>query len=78
MRHRVSTAIDERLLRQARRRAAGEGKSLGRVIEDALQHHLTQPPSVEERRKLVAEGWGVFHISPQELKEALKGDLFDT
>lgn len=78
MRHRVNAMIDERLFKRVRRRAAREGKSLSQVIEDALQHHLTQPLGVKERRKLVEEGWGAFHIHPRELKEAMKGDLFDT
>lgn len=78
MRHRVSAVIDERLLKQVRKRVARDGKSLSQVIEGALEHYLTQQPSEKERRRLVEEGWGVFRISPRELKEALKGDLFDS
>ena len=67
MRSRVSTAIVKRPLKQKHRRATREGKSLTR----------TASLSVKEKRKLVEEGWGVFHVSPRMLKEALKGELFD-
>jgi len=52
-------------------------KPMSTISEGKEKTLLAQPPGVKERRKLVKEGWAVFHISPRELKEALKGDLFD-
>jgi hypothetical protein len=40
---RTTLALDARLLRAAKKRAAAEGITLGRVIEDALRRYLAAP-----------------------------------
>jgi hypothetical protein len=40
---RTTLDIDDAVLRQAKRLAAEEGKSLTRVIEEALREHLAPP-----------------------------------
>jgi hypothetical protein len=40
---RTTLALDDRLLRSAKKRAAEEGITLTRVIEDALRRHLAAP-----------------------------------
>jgi len=40
---RTTLALDDLLLRSARKRAAEEGTTLARVIEDALRRHLSAP-----------------------------------
>jgi hypothetical protein len=39
----MTLALDARLLRSAKKRAAEEGITLGRVIEDALRQYLAAP-----------------------------------
>jgi hypothetical protein len=38
---RTTLALDDRLLRAAKKRAAEQGTTLTHVIEEALRHHLT-------------------------------------
>ena len=40
---RTTLALDDRLLRSAKKRAAEEGTTLTRVIEEALRRHLAAP-----------------------------------
>jgi hypothetical protein len=40
---RITLALDDRLLRSAKKRAAMEGITLTRLIEDALRRHLGAP-----------------------------------
>jgi hypothetical protein len=39
--------LDERLLREAKKRAAGEGRTLTSVVEEALRAALTERPANE-------------------------------
>lgn len=42
MRIKVGTILDERIFRQAKAAAARQGKSLARLIEEALEEHLAR------------------------------------
>ncbi len=44
--------IDDRLIRAAKQRAAGEGETLTRLIEKALRNYLLPPPQRRSRFKL--------------------------
>ena len=77
MRQKVGTVLDEGILKRAKVRAAQEGKAFNELLEEALQAYLSRHGASSARR-LVEEGWGVFRVTPKELKEALKGEIFET
>lgn len=76
MRQKVGTVLDEELLRRAKVRAAQEGKALNQLLEAALQTYLARNVGTSGPR-LVEEGWGVFRVTPGELKKALSGEMFE-
>jgi hypothetical protein len=49
---RTTIKLNDRLLRDAKQRAAREGTTLGRVMEQALRAYLGSPARGEERFKL--------------------------
>lgn len=46
---RTTINLDEELLREAKRRAASSGRTLGAVIEDALREALSRRPAGSQR-----------------------------
>jgi len=46
---RTTISLDEELLREAKRRAASSGRTLGAIIEDALRESLSRRPAKPER-----------------------------
>jgi hypothetical protein len=48
----MTLALDARLLRSAKKRAAEEGITLGRVIEDALRRYLAAPARARQPFRL--------------------------
>lgn len=77
MRQKVGTALDEKILRRAKVKASQEGKAFNELLEAALQAYLSRHGGTSGRR-LVEESWGVFRVTSKELKEALKGEIFET
>ena len=77
MRQKVGTVLDAQILKRAKVRAAQEGKAFNELLETALQTYLSRHGGTSGRR-LVEESWGVFRVTPKELKEALKGGIFET
>lgn len=77
MRQKVGTVLDEAILKRAKVRAAQEGKAFNELLEEALQAYLSRHIGTSGRR-LVEESWGVFRVTPRELREALKGELLET
>ena len=77
MRQKVGTVLDEELLKKAKVRASQEGKALNELFEAALQTYLSRHGGTSGRR-LVDESWGVFRVTPKELREALKGEILET
>ncbi len=49
MRVKVGTILDEKILRQAKAFAARQGKSLGQLIEEALEEHLAREENSSRR-----------------------------
>jgi hypothetical protein len=72
MRRKVELLLDEQILKRAKVRAAQEGKAFNELLEAALQTYLSRHGGISGQR-LVEESWGVFRVTPKELKEALKG-----
>jgi hypothetical protein len=77
MRQKIGTVLDQETLKRAKVRAAQEGKAFNELLETALQAYLSRHGGTSGQR-LVEEGWGVFRVTPKELKAALKGDLLET
>ena len=77
MRQKVGTILNEEILKRAKVRAAQEGKPFNELLEAALQAYLSRHGGTSGRR-LVEESWGVFRVTPNELKEALKGEILET
>lgn len=77
MRQKVGTALNEGILKRAKVRAAQEGKDLNELLEDALRVYLSRG-SATSGPQLVEKGWRVFKVTPKELREALKGEIFES
>ena len=77
MRQKVGTILDGDILTRAKVRAAQEGKAFNELLEAALQAYLSRHAGTSGRR-LVEESWGVFRLTPRELREALKGEILET
>lgn len=77
MRQKVGTVLDEAILKRAKVRAAQEGKAFNELLEAALQAYLSRHGATSGPQ-LVKEGWGVFRVTPKELKEALQRELLET
>ena len=77
MRMKVGTVLNEDILKRAKVRAAQEGKAFNELLEAALQAYLSRHGGTSGRR-LVEESWGVFRVTPKELKESLKGEILET
>jgi hypothetical protein len=57
---RTTVTIDDRLLALAKERARAERRTLGQVVEDALQHHLMREQVVATSELPVfAQGTGI-------------------
>ena len=76
MRQKVGTTLDTELVKRAKVRAAQEGKALNTLLETALQAYLARHGGTSGPQ-LVKEGWGVFRVSPRELKVALRGEMLE-
>lgn len=77
MRQKVGTVLDEELLKRAKVRAAQEGKAFNELLEAALQAYLSRHSGTSGQR-LVEQSWGVFRVTPSELRHALKEGLLET
>ncbi len=77
MRQKVGTVLEEKLLKRAKVRAAQEGKAFSELLEAALEAYLSRHPGSSGHR-LVEESWGVFRVTPKELRQALKGEMLET
>jgi hypothetical protein len=54
---RTTVSIDDDVLREARRRAADEGRTLGELVTEALRERVARRPRVGDER-FVAETYG--------------------
>ena len=76
MRQKIGTALNEDILKRAKIRAAQESKDLNELLDDALRAYLSRH-SATSGPQLVDKSWGVFRVTPKQLKEALKGEVFE-
>jgi len=67
--------MDESLFRRAKLAAAGEGRPLSAVLEDALQRYLDGPRDASTDRSLsVGETWGAFALPSATVQQIMEED----
>jgi hypothetical protein len=71
---RTTLVIEDRLFREAKRRAASMGTTLSNFVNDALRGALAQPPREPPPFKVIAFGEGLpaAHHEPKDLAEMLE------
>jgi hypothetical protein len=79
MKQKVGTLIEEDVLRRAKRRAAGEGRPLSDLIQDALESYLTdrlvEPAKREAAYQLYCER--PMKLSTEQFRSVLEEDAWD-
>ncbi len=78
MKQKVGTLIEENVLRKAKRRAAGEGRPLSDLIQDALESYLSKavdPARREAAYQLYCER--PMKLTSSQLKAVLEEDAWD-
>jgi len=79
MKQKVGTLIEEEVLRRAKRRAAGEGRPLSDLIQDALASYLSdrtvEPAKREAAYQLYCER--PMKLSTEQFKAVLEEDAWD-
>ena len=78
MKQKVGTLIEENVLRKAKRRAAGEGRPLSDLIQDALESYLSRtvdPTRREAAYQLYCER--PMKLTSSQLKAVLEEDAWD-
>ena len=79
MKQKISTFIDEDIMRIAKRKAAEEGRLLSDLIQDALEQYLRKGAATPKERKMA------FHvfcerpmkIPPEQLRYVLEEDMWE-
>ncbi len=75
---RTTLILDDRLVRQAKRRAADTGSTLGEVVNDALREALRPVAEPVPPFRMITYGSPdePFHLTPEDIKETeLQKDL---
>ena len=79
MKQKVGTLIEEDVLRRAKRKAAGEGRPLSDLIQDALESYLSaqvpEPAKREAAYQLFCER--PFKLAPEQFQTVLDQDAWD-
>ncbi len=79
MKQKVGTLIEEDVLRRAKRRAAGEGRPLSDLIQDALESYLTDRVVEPEKRDAAYQLYceRPIKLSAEQFKAVLEEDAWD-
>ena len=79
MKQKVSTLLEEDILRRAKRRATDEGRPLSDLIQDALERYLSkgmlEPARRDAAYQLFCER--PIRLAPDQLKAVLEHDSWD-
>jgi hypothetical protein len=79
MKQKVGTLLEEDVLRRAKRRAAGEGRPLSDLIQDALETYLTdrvvEPAKRDAAYQLYCER--PMKLSTEQFKAVIEEDAWD-
>ena len=76
MKQRIGTALEQDVLRRAKRRAADENRSLSDVIQDALERYLSEGMAEPARRDAAYHLFceQPLRLAPEQLKAVLEHD----
>jgi hypothetical protein len=72
MDQKVSTILDEDLFRRAERESMRQGKSLSRLLGDALKLYLDEKSGAAPQGGIAARSWGILKLPSYTLKDLLK------
>ena len=80
MKKKLGTAIESDILRRAKRQAADEDRPLSDLIQDALDQYLTAGAPSLGRREAAYRAFceQPMRITPEQLREVLHADVWDT
>ena len=80
MRQKVSTLLDDSLIRRVKLQAVREGKQISEVLGDAVEAYLAGKGDVPDPRGAVAATWGLLKIDKKRVRRILEdeGGLFDS
>jgi hypothetical protein len=79
MNQKVSTILDEDLLRRAERESMRQNKPLSSLLGEALKFYLDEKGKAANTGGVVARSWAVLKLAPDTLKSLLENedDLLD-
>lgn len=72
MRRKLSTILDENLLRRARLEAVRQEKQLSQLIAEALESYLRQHGAPAGPGEVVHRSWGAIALGAAEVAEILR------
>jgi len=80
MKKQFGTAVDSDILRRAKRQAANEDRPLNDLVQGALDHYLMAGTPTPGRREAAYRAFceQPMHITPEQLREVLQADAWDT
>lgn len=73
MRRKVSTILDDRLLREAKFEAARQNISFSELFQEALEHYLGERRH-QQGGSAVADSWGVLPLDLAQVRALLEED----
>ena len=74
MRRKVSTLIDDALLKRAKVEALRQEKQISEIFGEALQSYLGEAASHRSGSTVASETWGILPVSRATLRRALEDD----
>ncbi len=79
MKRKVGTLIEEKVMRQAKRRAAEEGRSLSHVIQEALLHYLAETETRPDNREHAYHAFcdRPLKLKPDQFRKVLEEDQWN-
>ena len=79
MKQKVGTLIEEDVIRRAKRRAAGEGRPLSDLIQDALVSYLSAQAPAPAKREAAYQLFcdRPIRLKPEQFRTILEEDAWD-
>ena len=80
MKRKIGTLIEEDIMREAKRRALEERRTLSDVIQEALVHYLRRDTATPKEKKKAYQMFceRPMKIPVQQLREMLKEDMWES
>lgn len=78
MKRKVGTVLEDDLMREAKRQAAVERRSLSELFQDALRQYLRQQPSTPRERRMAYQVFceQPIRLSSRQLHQLLDEDMW--